>query len=154
MKVREYKSEDSVGVKNLILSILEKEYPFDKSAYQDSDINDISGTYSGEGNAFFVAEKGKHIVGTIGVKQDTKDIAIVRRFFVDANFRKQGFGGALLKKAISFCHATHYKKVAFRATDRMKQAMGVLKKMGFSEKEDLEISGFHIHQFIFDLEKK
>ena len=47
MKVKPYVAEDSTGVRDLILSILKKEYPFDQSAYRDTDINDISGTYSG-----------------------------------------------------------------------------------------------------------
>ena len=151
MEVREYKSDDSVGVKNLILAILEKEYPFDRSAYQDSDINDISGTYSGEGNAFFVIEKDKKIVGTVGVKKDTKDCALLRRLFVDEHHRGKGHGTALLKKAIEFCQSKKYKELIFRATDRMRDAMKLCKKMGFVEKEDLEVSGFHIHKFTLKL---
>lgn len=151
MEVREYKPDDSVGVKNLILAILEKEYPFDRSAYQDSDINDISGTYSGEGNAFFVIEKDKKIVGTVGVKKDTKDCALLRRLFVDEYHRGKGHGTALLKKAIEFCQSKKYKELIFRATDRMRDAMKLCKKMGFVEKEDLEVSGFHIHKFTLKL---
>ena len=92
MEVRQYRPEDSVGVKNLILSILEKEYPFDRSAYQDSDINDISGTYGGEGNAFFVIEKDKKIVGTAGIKMETAESALLRRLFVDEHYRRKGCG--------------------------------------------------------------
>jgi len=100
MKVRTYKAEDSVGVKNLILTILGKEYPFDQSAYQDSDINDITGTYSGEGNGFFVVEQDRKIVGGVGIKRDDGNRALVRRFFVDKDYRKRGFGTMLIEKAI------------------------------------------------------
>jgi N-acetylglutamate synthase-like GNAT family acetyltransferase len=151
MEARQYRPEDSAGVKNLILSILEKEYPFDRSAYQDSDINDISGTYEGEGNAFFVIEKDKKIVGTAGIKRDTAESALLRRLFVDANYRKRGIGTALLKKAIEFSKSKEYKEMIFRATDRMKDAMKLCKKTGFDEKEDLPVSGFHIHKFILKL---
>ena len=151
MKPREYKSEDSVGVKNLILSILEKEYPFDRSAYQDSDVNDISGTYGGKGNAFFVVEKDSKVVGTVGIKKDTDESVLLRRLFVDENYRKQGLGRELLAKAIDFCKAEHYKQIIFRATDRMQSAMNLMKNMGFKEKDDLEVSGFHIHRFALKL---
>ena len=151
MEVRQYKPEDSVGVKNLILSILEKEYPFDRSAYQDSDINDISGTYGGEGNAFFVIEKDKKIVGTAGIKKETGESVLLRRLFVDEAYRKRGLGRTLLKTAIEFCKSQKYKEVLFRATDRMLTAMNLCKKMGFVEKEDLEVSGFHIHKFALKL---
>lgn len=151
MKPRDYKSEDSIGVKNLILSILEKEYPFDRSVYQDSDVNDISGTYSGKGNAFFVVEKDSKIVGTVGIKKDTDESALLRRLFVDENYRKQGLGRELLARAIDFCKAEHYKEIIFRATDRMQSAMNLMKNMGFAEKDDLAVSGFHIHRFALKL---
>ncbi len=151
MEARQYKPEDSVGVKNLILSILEKEYPFDRSVYQDSDINDVSGTYCGKGNAFFVVEKDKKIVGTVGIKMETGKNALLRRLFVGENYRRRGFGTALLEKAIEFCKSKNYKEMVFRATDRMKQAMNLCKKMGFVEKEDLRVSGFHIHRFVLKL---
>lgn len=153
MKIREYRADDSLEVKNLILSILEKEYPFDRIAYRDTDINDISGTYGGSGNTFLVVEDGKRIVGCVGVKKDTDASALIRRLFVDGKHRKKGFGNGLLNKAIGFCKKNNYKEAVFRATDRMNQAMALCKKTGFVEKEDLEVSGFHIHKFLLDLKK-
>jgi len=151
MKAREYKAEDSVGVKNLILSVLEKEYPFDKTVYKDTDINDISGTYSGEGNTFFVIEDHGKIVGSVGIKKETDDSALIRRLFVDQKYRRKGFGVELLQKAMLFCKQKGYKEIIFRATDRMKEALCLLKKFNFSEKEDLEVTGFHIHKFVFNI---
>lgn len=151
MAIRTYKPEDSGAVKELILAILKKEYPFDQTAYKDTDINDISGSYSGKGNAFFVAELDNKIVGSVGVKSDTRDSALLRRLFVDENYRRKGLGSELLQNAITFCKENHYKDMVFRATDRMKNAMKLCKKMGFVEKEDLEVSGFHIHQFLLKL---
>jgi len=151
MKIRPYKTEDSVNVRDLILSILEKEYPFDKSAYNDTDINDITGTYSGEESAFFVIEDKGQIAGSVGVKKDADDTALVRRLFVGEDYRRKGYGSMLLKKAVDFCKEKSYKKIVFRATDRMKEAMALCKKTGFVEKEDLEVSGFHIHKFLLEL---
>ncbi len=151
MEVREYKSGDSAGVKNLILNILEKEYPFDRSAYQASDINDISGIYGGESDIFFVIEKEGKIVGTAGIKRDTDQSALLRRLFVDEKYRGKGFGTLLLKKGIDFCRSKNYSKIIFRATGRMSQAMNLCKKMGFREMDNLEVSGFHIHRFALKL---
>lgn len=151
MQVRAYEPKDSSGVKNLIFAILEKEYPFDRSAYRDSDINDISGIYSGEGNTFFVIEDHGKITGTVGIKMDTPESALLRRLFVDEKYRKQGIGTALISKAIEFCKAKKYKEMIFRATDRMSDAMKLCKKNGFEEKDNLEVSGFHIHRFSLKL---
>jgi len=152
MKIREYKAEDSVEVKDLILSILEKEYPFDRSVFEeDSDVNDITGTYGGKGNGFFVIPEGGKIVAAIGIKQDLDKVALIRRLFVNEKHRKQGLGVKLLEKAVEFCRANNYEEITFRTTDKMRPAMNLCKKMGFEEKEDLEVSGFHIHKFVFKL---
>jgi len=70
---------------------------------------------------------------------------------VDEKHRKQGLGTILLEKVIDFCRSNNYAEIIFRATDRMSQAMRLCKKMGFKEKDDLEISGFHIHRFTLKL---
>lgn len=151
MAVRGYRTGDSIAVKNLILSIMEKEYPFDRSAYRDTDINDISGIYSGRDSAFFVAESDGRIVGTVGIKKDSNGVALLRRLFVEEKCRKKGLGTLLIRKALEFCRSKKYKEMVFRATDRMKDAMKLCEKHGFSEKENLEVSGFHIHKFILKL---
>ena len=151
MEIRAYEGKDSVGVKNLILSVLEKEYPFDKTAYKDTDMNDVTGTYSGEGNAFFVAETGGSIVGIVGVKKERDETALLRRLFVDERYREKGIGTSLLKKATDFCRSKSYEEMIFRTTDRMSQAMDLCRKAGFKEKDDLEVSGFHIHKFTLKL---
>jgi GNAT superfamily N-acetyltransferase len=151
MQVREYKGEDSVEARELILSILKKEYPFDRSAYRDTDINDISGAYSGKGNAFFVVEESGKIIGAIGVKKETGDVALIRRLSIDENHRKKGYGSALLKKAVDFCKSEKYKEIVFRTTDKMAAAMKLCQKNGFTEKEKLDLGGFAIHTFILKI---
>ena len=143
--LRMFTKNDSTGVKELILSILTKEYPFDKSAYSDSDLERIDEVYGGEKDSFLVIEENGDIVGTVGVKEDSKESALLRRLFVDLKHRKHGYGSELLDKAISFCKEKGYKRVIFRCTDRMSDAMRLCMKKGFNETESLEVSGFKIH---------
>lgn len=143
--LRIFTKADSEGVKELILSILTKEYPFDKSAYSDSDLDKIYEVYGGEKDSFFVMEEDGLIVGTVGVKEDIDDSALLRRLFVDIKHRKKGYGSELLDDAISFCRDKGYKRVYFRCTDRMKDAMNLCMRKGFKEIEALEVSGFKIH---------
>lgn len=150
--VRLFKPKDSEGVKTLILSILTEEYPFDKSAYADSDINNITDTYSGSRNSFFVYETRNNIVGSVGVKGDSEKTALLRRLFVAPRSRHKGIGTRLLKKAVGYCKEMGYAEIVFRSTDRMKDAMKLIKKHGFVENEKLEISGFHIHIFKLTLQ--
>ena len=144
--LRRFREEDAAGVKKLILDILSKEYPFDKSAYSDSDLDKIGETYGGKRETFFVVEQGKGVAGTVGIKEDSQDEALLRRLFVDIKYRKKGYGSKLLESAIAFCSEKGYKKIYFRCTDRMAEAMSLCIKRGFKETERLEVGGFGIHK--------
>ena len=149
--LRHFEKQDKDGVKDLILSVLMKEYPFDRSAYSDSDLEKIDEVYGGQKDSFLVmAEDGK-IVGTVGIKGETKDEALLRRLFVDSNHRKLGYGTRLLRTAITFCRDNGYKRIYFRCTDRMVDAMRLCVKEGFKEIEALEISGFKLHRLELSL---
>lgn len=149
--LRRFDKKDAKGVKELILSILSNEYPFDKSAYSDSDLEKIDEVYGGPSDAFFVIEDKGDIVGTAGVKEETKDEALLRRLFVDLKHRRRGYGRELLTKAIEFANSKGYKRIYFRSTDRMADAMKLCLKNGFKEIEALEVSGFKIHKLARDL---
>lgn len=144
-KLRVFTKNDAKGAKELILSILTKEYPFDRNAYSDSDLERIEEVYGGPKESFMVIEDDNDIVGTVGVKEDAKDTALLRRLFVDLKHRKKGYGTELLDRAIDFCKEKGYKRICFRCTDRMSDAMKLCIKKGFKEIEALEVSGFKIH---------
>lgn len=144
-KLRLFKNDDAAGVKKLILDILTAEYPFDKSVYSDSDLDKIGQVYGGSRETFFVVEKDGDIVGTAGIKEDSGDTALLRRLFVDVKHRRRGYGKELLYNVISFCKEKGYKRIVFRCTDRMADAMRLCLKNGFKEKEALEVGGFRIH---------
>jgi GNAT superfamily N-acetyltransferase len=149
--LRRFAEKDSAGVRDLILSILSKEYPFDRSAYSDSDLNRISDTYGGPADTFFVAEDDGRIVGTVGVKKETDEDALMRRLFVDVKSRRRGYGSMLADKAIEFCRSKGYRRMIFRCTGRMQDAMKLCLKKGFRETERLEVGGFNIHKLELEL---
>lgn len=153
MQVRKFEEKDGEGVKNLIISILTKEYPFDKSVYENSDIADIGKTYNGKRDVFFVIDSENDVIGTVGVKEDSKDIALLRRLFVKPAFRRKGYGALLLNKALNHCKKNDFKRVVFRATGRMAQAINLLKKTGFKEVEKIDLGGFQIYKFALDLQQ-
>jgi N-acetylglutamate synthase-like GNAT family acetyltransferase len=144
--LRAFRPEDSKGVKDLILTILTKEYPFDRSAYSDSDLDKIAETYSGPKDSFFVIEEKGEIAGTVGIKEDSAEDALLRRLFVDPGHRKKGYGSELLERAIKFAKEKGYRRIFFRCTDRMSAAMKLCISKGFKEKDSLEVSGFKIHR--------
>jgi putative acetyltransferase len=151
MDIRKLESKDEKQVKDLILSILGSEYPFDKKTYSDSDLNLMHETYSGKREAFFVLEEDGTVIGTIGVKEEGPLSALIRRFFVGQEHRGKGYGKQLIAKAIEFCRSKEYKHIVFQGTGRMIQAIELCKKAGFKEKERLDMGGFFIFKFVLDL---
>ncbi|MCM8761508.1 MAG: GNAT family N-acetyltransferase, partial [Candidatus Omnitrophica bacterium] len=118
----------------------------DKSSYSDSHLDRIGEKYGGSKDAFFGVEEDGAIVGTVGVKQETDEDALLRRLFVDPKHRRCGYGQALLETAVDFCRKNGYKRMFFRCTDRMSDAMKLCAKKGFKETESLSVSGFNIHK--------
>jgi GNAT superfamily N-acetyltransferase len=149
--IRPFTEKDSGGVKDLILAILTKEYPFDKSAYSSTDLDKVAEVYGGKNDSFFVSEEADSIVGTVGVKEDTSQTALLRRLFVSAEHRRKGIGSKLLDTALDFCRSRGYKKIIFRCTDRMSDAMRLCLKRGFKETEAIDMGGFKIHMLVLAL---
>jgi len=153
MQVRKFQNRDNEEVKDLILSILTKEYPFDKKVFEeDSDIGDIGQSYGGKKDAFLVLDAGNKIVGTVGIKEESNNTALVRRLFVDSASRRKGYGTLLMEKVIRHCKRNNFKKIVFRTTGRMAQAINLVKKMNFIEEENLDLGGFSIYKFTLNLE--
>ena len=151
MQIRTFENKDADSARDLIISILSNEYPFDKSVYKNSDLSDISQAYGGKRDAFFVMESDGKIVGTVGVKEDSEDIALIRRLFVIPSYRQKGYGSLLLDKAICSCKDFNFKHIAFRTTGKMIQAINLLKKMNFKEVEKINLDDIQIYKFVLDL---
>ncbi|MDP2943428.1 MAG: GNAT family N-acetyltransferase [Candidatus Omnitrophota bacterium] len=147
MKIRRFNIKDQGQVKKLITGILANDFAMDQKAYPHSDLDSISKVYGGAREVFFVGENEGHIIGTVAVKEESGDIAILRRLFVSPKYRGKGYGRLLIGKALDFCRGKGYHEVIFHASNAMKAAMGLCRIKGFKEKEKLELGGVNIIKF-------
>ena len=139
IEIREYQESDHDEVYSLILSIIETEY---KGLPSDSylfDVDHYREVYSGERDCFWICQKDGKIVGTIAIKEDEPKTALLRRFFVNPNYRSSGIGQKMYKKAMDFCRESKYKRVTFIASNKMDKANKFLKKRDFYEVEDIPL---------------
>lgn len=151
MQIRTLTKDDQDGARELILSILTKEYPFDRSAYADSDLYDLLGTYNGPRDTFLVLEDGGQIIGTVGIKEESAELALLRRLFVNPTHRRKGYGQKLMNQALSFCKENGYDRIVFRTTSRMVQAIELCRKRGFNKDEEIDLQGFKIYKFVREI---
>ena len=144
MAIRKIRRKDVDEVRALITDIMDREFSPVSVAYEYNDLDDPIGHYGGDREAFLVAEKDGEIVGTVAVKEDSADTALLRRVFVKKECRGRGYGDDLLNEAIDFCSSQKYRKIVFRGTDRMQTALGLCLKNGFEEDEVADFGGFSL----------
>lgn len=131
VEIRKIKRRDEPAVKQLIHDIMESEFPGDSAAYAYDDLDKLAAHYGGKREVFFVADDGGRLIGTVGIKEDSPDTALLRRIFVDKQSRGKGLGRRLLQAAVEFCKEHDYKTVMFHGTNRMKTAVELCRKNGF-----------------------
>jgi N-acetylglutamate synthase-like GNAT family acetyltransferase len=142
ISIRDGVSEDSKAVRQLIMQILKDEYNAVGEAMDLEDLHDLSQTYGGDRDLFLVAEKDGMIIGTVAVKEDSQETALLRRIYVHPDFRGKGYGDALFSEAIDFCEQHGYQNVFFRGTDRMQTAISLCLKNGFEEDDVADFGDF------------
>lgn len=151
MQIRRFNLNDQEQVKKIITDILKNEFAIDQKAYPHSDLESIPQVYGGKREAFFVGEEGGKIVGTVAVKEESKKVAILRRLFVNPNFRGKDYGLALIDNALDYCRKNGYHEIIFHSSARMKAAIGLCLKKGFKEKQRLNLDGVDIIKFALTL---
>lgn len=144
VSIRRIRSDDVGDVKNLINSIMRGEFPKESKVYAYRDLDDPTDHYGGDRDIFLVAEKAGKIVGTVAIKEDSSDSALLRRIFVHRDFRGQGYGEKLLSKAMEFCFDHNYKNVTFRGTDKMQTALKLCLRNGFKQEDVAEVGDFRL----------
>jgi N-acetylglutamate synthase-like GNAT family acetyltransferase len=144
VNIRQIKKDEADHVKELINDIMGGELAATAGAYVYNDLDNLSEHYGGDRDIFLVAEKDGKIVGTVAIKEDGEDVALLRRVFVHADYRGQGYGAKLLCKAMDFCFKHKYKTVTFRGTDKMQTALRLCMKSGFEEEDVSELGDFKL----------
>ncbi len=151
MKIRPFQEGDETAIKELITSILNEEFQLEKRAYSETDLEMISKVYSGERNAFLIGEVDREIVGTVAIKEDDRRTALLRRLFVDPDYRGKKYGSRLVDEALAFCRNKGYKKVVFRGTAGMSAALRLIRKKGFLEAEKIRFGEIEMILFALSL---
>lgn len=144
VNIRKIRSDDAENVKAFISSIMQGEFPKESKAYVYQDLDDPAQYYGGDRDIFLVAEKDGDIIGTVAIKEDGVDSALLRRIFVHKDYRGKGYGEKLLSKAMEFCFEHNYKNVTFRGTDRMQKALKLCLRNGFKQEDITELGDIEL----------
>ncbi len=142
---------DDKSVKDLILGILEKEFSTEEKTFFGNDIKNVSKTYAGDGDCFFVACDGEKIIGTAGIKREDERNALLRRIFVRDDYRGKRIAFQLIQNAIVFCKERGYEEVIFKTTSRMQNAINLCQANGFVKRATVHLGGLDLLKFTFHI---
>lgn len=155
MEIRPFKDAEQEKIKNFISWILEKEFAVVKSANNTcQDLDDLKKNYHQPRCIMLVAEEENQLVGTVAVKNEDEDAALIRRLFIHPAYRRRGFGLALLGRALDFCRMNGYKKAFFRADANMVSALCVCLRYGFRETERIALAEREMVKLQYDFDEK
>ena len=151
MKLKTCKNDPEHGIKNFISGILQKEFAIEATAYPHTDLDDFENAYGGPREIFYCLMDHETIAGTVAVKTDDDTTALLRRLFVGGEYRGKGYGKKLIEAALDFCVKHRYRKVCFRCTERMKQAMNLCQDYGFVESEKVDFGAFTFYLLVKEI---
>lgn len=149
--IRRYNPGDEALIKALITNIMATEFKEAQNAYPTSDIENLPDSYGKIGDVFFVAAEGKKLIGTVAIKKEDERCALLRRLFVDPQYRNQQIGMHLIERAIQFCHDVGYKELIFKTTSHMKGAIKLCQKKGFVQRAQLVLGDVELLKFTLSL---
>ena len=154
VQIRRFESKDADEVKRLINEIMNLEFLEDRPAFSFEDLDNLRDAYSQLGEAFFIAEDGKKIIGTVGVKREDDRIALIRRIFVSPAYRNKRIGLQLLNRAIEFCQEVGYQELIFQTTSRMADAIKLMRKRGFQSRAKVPLGSVELLKLSLSIKDK
>ncbi|OGW87223.1 MAG: hypothetical protein A3C35_06950 [Omnitrophica bacterium RIFCSPHIGHO2_02_FULL_46_11] len=145
--IRKCQSSDEPAARELIVNVLQREFPKDAQNIPSDDLDDIGSSYGKLGEAFFIALSNGKIVGTVGIKQEDERTAFLRRLFVAPEFRRKQIGSQLIERAVEFCREVGYDEIIFKTTSTMDKAVRLCEKRGFVPKAKLGVGPVQLLKF-------
>jgi GNAT superfamily N-acetyltransferase len=104
---------------------------FELAGY-DADLTRIPGTYCRSGGAFWVLEDGGRVVGTIGVVPLSAAEVEIKRVYLDASLRGQGWGRALLEHAMAWAAERGHTHVRLWSDVKFERSHVMYERLGFA----------------------
>ena len=147
LTIRKCQPNDRKPARDLILRVLNEEFPKEIETFPTDDLNDIASSYGALGEAFFVAVNSGKVIGTVAVKREDERTAMLRRLFVDPQYRRKKIGSQLLEHAIQFCRDVGYAELIFKTTSTMQSAVRLCEKKGFLPRARLSLGPIQLLKF-------
>lgn len=126
---------------SLILSIQNQEAKINLSLEEQPDLRNIKKFYQDAGGEFWVALYNGRVIGTIGIMPKGNNCAVLKKFFVDAEYRSQKVGLRLYLTLIEYARKNNVKTIILDTPSVAKASHRFYERAGFRRisKEQLPV---------------
>lgn len=101
------------------------------AAVEVPDLHAFAAHYAPPHGAFYVVRKGAMVVGSVGVERLDAETAELHRLYLDAAWRGQGLGRALVQAVLDWCRAHEVPRLVLWSDTRFDLAHRLYERMGF-----------------------
>ena len=102
VSIQTYDGRYDEQIIRLILSIQNDEAGIGLSLDEQPDLKDIAEAYQKGGGEFWLALDGSRVVGTVALMRKGDACGVLKKFFVDAEYRGRKIGLALYRELLAF----------------------------------------------------
>jgi len=118
---------------------VEKAYEFCMEIFEELDwdkrfsygLRNLKEFFNGPREVFLLAKKGKKIIGSAGLKELSKEEALMKRFYVAKDFRGKGVAPLIFEKIKDFAKEQNYKVIVLDTFQNNFRAKRFYQKLGF-----------------------
>ena len=134
--IRNFTDADASSVIELVLGIQNNEFGLNLSIEDQQDLANVGDYYFKRNGTFFVADRfQKEIVGTIGLLRLSREIAVMKKFFVLSCYRgrKVGISARLYDAFISFAKSNGIETIVLDTPSVATRSHKFYLSVGFTE---------------------
>ena len=131
MEIIKYQDKYKKQVTDLILHIQNDEAKINLSIQEQPDLLDINSYYEKNGGGFWVAIENDEVIGTFAFMNYGNGKAVLKKFFVRADWRDKKIGFALYKTVIEYLKQNGYKQALLDTPSVAYKSHNFYEKAGF-----------------------
>lgn len=132
MMIRHVEAGDVAAVVELVRTTLaEFGIVFGEGAETDVQLEQLPGSYTGSGGAFFVAVDEAQVIGTAGLALVEPGLFELRKMYLRPEARGRGVGQLLFDACLAHAIAHGGKRIVLDTTEKMTTAIAFYERNGF-----------------------
>ncbi len=131
MQIERYSGKYDEEIRELILTIQNKEAKIDLSLAEQPDLLAIGESYQKSGGQFFLATENGKVIGTVGLMLKEKNCAVLKKFFIKKEFRSKRVGLELYRELLQYAKKAGVRHIILDTPSVAQTSHRFYEKAGF-----------------------